>query len=35
VTIPLRRAQPEDADFLLGLVTDEDTRTFLGGRAGE
>jgi RimJ/RimL family protein N-acetyltransferase len=35
VTVSLRRARPEDADFLLGLVTDDDTRPFLGGRAGE
>ena len=31
----LRRARPDDADFLLGLITDEDTRPFLGGRAGD
>ncbi|HEY2373424.1 MAG TPA: GNAT family protein [Gaiellaceae bacterium] len=35
MTVSLRRARPEDADFLLGLVTDDDTRPFLGGRAGE
>lgn len=35
MTVSLRRAHPEDADFLLGLVTDEDTRPFLGGRVGE
>jgi RimJ/RimL family protein N-acetyltransferase len=35
VTVSLRRARPEDADFLFGLVMDEDTRPFLGGRAGE
>ena len=35
MTVSLRRARPEDADFLLGLVTDEETRPFLGGRAGE
>jgi len=35
VTVSLRRARPEDADFLLGLVTNEDTRPFLGGRVGE
>jgi diamine N-acetyltransferase len=34
VTVVLRRAEPEDADFLLGLLTDDDTRPFLGGRAG-
>ena len=35
MTVSLRRARPEDADFIFGLVTDEDTRPFLGGRAGE
>ena len=35
MTVSLRRARPDDADFLLGLVTDDDTRPFLGGRAGE
>jgi len=35
VTVSLRRACLDDADFLLGLVTDEDTRPFLCGRAGE
>jgi RimJ/RimL family protein N-acetyltransferase len=35
VNITLRRARPDDADFLLELITDEDTRPFLGGRAGE
>jgi RimJ/RimL family protein N-acetyltransferase len=35
VTVSLRRARPDDADFLFGLVTDDDTRPFLGGRAGE
>jgi len=35
VTVSLRRARPDDADFLFGLVTAEDTRPFLGGRAGE
>ena len=33
--IEVRRAQRDDADFLLELITDEDTRPFLGGRAGE
>ena len=33
--IELRRARADDADFLLELITDEDTRPFLGGRAGE
>jgi RimJ/RimL family protein N-acetyltransferase len=35
VSIELRRAGREDADFLLELITDEDTRPFLGGAAGE
>jgi L-phenylalanine/L-methionine N-acetyltransferase len=35
VSIELRRARPADADFLLELITDEDTRPFLGGRTGE
>ena len=35
MTIEVRRAQRDDADFLLELITDEDTRPFLGGRAGE
>jgi putative acetyltransferase len=35
VRVELRRARPEDADFLHGLITDEDTRPFLGGAAGE
>jgi RimJ/RimL family protein N-acetyltransferase len=35
MTVSLRRARAEDADFLLGLVTDGDTRPFLGGRVGE
>jgi RimJ/RimL family protein N-acetyltransferase len=35
VTIEVRRARRDDADFLLELITDEDTRPFLGGRAGE
>jgi RimJ/RimL family protein N-acetyltransferase len=35
VTIVVRRARRDDADFLLELITDEDTRPFLGGRAGE
>ena len=34
MTVSLRRARREDADFLLGLLTDEDTRPFLGGRVG-
>jgi RimJ/RimL family protein N-acetyltransferase len=35
VTVELRRANPDDADFLLALITGEETRPFLGGRAGE
>jgi len=35
VSVSLRRARPDDADFLLELVTDEDTRPFLSTRAGE
>jgi RimJ/RimL family protein N-acetyltransferase len=35
VTVEVRRARRDDADFLLELITDEDTRPFLGGRAGE
>jgi RimJ/RimL family protein N-acetyltransferase len=35
VTIEVRRARRDDADFLLELITDEETRPFLGGRAGE
>jgi RimJ/RimL family protein N-acetyltransferase len=33
--VSLRRARPDDADFLLDLVTGEDTRPFLSTRAGE
>ncbi len=35
VRVDLRRARPDDAEFLLELVTGEDTRPFLGGHAGE
>jgi RimJ/RimL family protein N-acetyltransferase len=35
VTVQLRRARLDDADFLLELITDADTRPFLGGRAGD
>jgi RimJ/RimL family protein N-acetyltransferase len=35
VTVSLRRAGAEDAGFLLGLMTDDDTRPFLAGRIGE
>jgi len=31
--ISFRRAQPDDLDFLHGLVNDEDVEPFLGGRA--
>ena len=33
--IEVRRARRDDTEFLLELITDEDTRPFLGGRAGE
>jgi RimJ/RimL family protein N-acetyltransferase len=35
LTVSLRRARSDDADFLFELVTDDDTRPFLGGRAGQ
>jgi RimJ/RimL family protein N-acetyltransferase len=35
VSVALRRARPDDAAFLLELVTDEETRPFLAGHAGE
>jgi diamine N-acetyltransferase len=35
VSVALRRARPDDAAFLLALITDEETRPFLGGHAGE
>jgi RimJ/RimL family protein N-acetyltransferase len=35
MTVEVRRARPNDADFLVELMTDEDTRPFLGGRVGE
>jgi RimJ/RimL family protein N-acetyltransferase len=35
VTVSLRRAEAEDVDFLVELVTDEDTRPFLGNRAAD
>jgi RimJ/RimL family protein N-acetyltransferase len=35
VIVEVRRARRDDARFLLELITDEDTRPFLGGRAGE
>jgi RimJ/RimL family protein N-acetyltransferase len=31
--ITIRRARPEDLDFLFGLVNDDDVEPFLGGRA--
>jgi putative acetyltransferase len=31
--ISIRRAQPDDLDFLFGLVNDDDVEPFLGGRA--
>jgi RimJ/RimL family protein N-acetyltransferase len=33
--VNLRRVKPSDADFLLGLITDETTRPFLGNRAAD
>jgi RimJ/RimL family protein N-acetyltransferase len=35
VSVVLRRASRSDAEFLLELITGEDTREFLGGRTGE
>jgi diamine N-acetyltransferase len=35
VSIELRRARADDADFLLELVTGEETRPFLGGRVSD
>jgi RimJ/RimL family protein N-acetyltransferase len=35
VSIALRRAREDDADFLLDLVTGEETRPFLGGHVGD
>ena len=35
MTIELRRARLDDAEFLRELITDEETRPFLSGRAGE
>ena len=32
--VTIRRAVPEDVDFLVALVTDDDVRPFLGPRAG-
>jgi RimJ/RimL family protein N-acetyltransferase len=33
--VNLRRVEPRDADFLLALITDEETRPFLGNRAAD
>ena len=33
MTVSIRRARPDDVDFLLELVTHEDVEPFLGGRA--
>jgi RimJ/RimL family protein N-acetyltransferase len=33
VSVSIRRARPDDADFLLDLVTHEDVEPYLGGRA--
>jgi RimJ/RimL family protein N-acetyltransferase len=35
VRIALRRAVPDDADFLVDLIADEQTRPFLGNRAAD
>jgi diamine N-acetyltransferase len=35
VSIELRRARADDADFLLELVTGEETRPYLGGRVSD
>ena len=35
MSVELRRARPDDAAFLLALITGQETRPFLGGRAGE
>jgi hypothetical protein len=35
MSVALRRAHPGDAGFLLELGTSDETRPFLGGRAGE
>ena len=32
MTVELRRARPDDADFLRGLLVDEETRPYLSGR---
>jgi RimJ/RimL family protein N-acetyltransferase len=33
--VNVRRVEPRDADFLLALITDDDTRPFLGNRAAD
>ena len=33
MTVSIRRARPEDADFLLDLVTHDDVEPYMGGRA--
>ena len=35
MTVTIRRARPDDADFLLELVTHADVEPFLGGRAAQ
>jgi RimJ/RimL family protein N-acetyltransferase len=35
MSVTLRRARPDDVDFLLGLITDEKTKPFLGLRGAE
>ena len=35
MSVELRRARRDDAGFLLDLITGDDTRPFLGGRAGD
>lgn len=35
MTVTLRRAAPDDLDFLVGLISDDETRPFLGNRAAE
>jgi RimJ/RimL family protein N-acetyltransferase len=35
VKVTLRRAVPDDVDFLVDLVSDEETRPFLGSRAAD
>jgi RimJ/RimL family protein N-acetyltransferase len=33
--VKLRRATPDDVDFLVGLIADEETRPYLGNRAAD